>query len=223
MLNSLATTWQTPLKCPGRCLPSSTRAKAGRSTTTSGTPGRYISSGGGLKTRSTPALSHFARSASIGRGYFVKSSCRPELRRVDENAHRDPGRLAGGPTSISDKCPACSAPIVGTSATRPSFFRSARNLRDRSGDDHPYRYRERTDAPQASSLSGRGAAALFSLEEWSCAPAATRARKAFPRSSASTPDARPLAQSPPADATQTSARASADAARPVPLPRMRSP
>ena len=29
--------------------------------------------------------------------------------------------------SISDRCPACNAPIVGTSANRPSLSRSARN------------------------------------------------------------------------------------------------
>ena len=34
----LATIWQTPLKWPGRCLPSSTMVSGGRSTTTSGSP-----------------------------------------------------------------------------------------------------------------------------------------------------------------------------------------
>ncbi len=120
MLNSLATTWQTPRKWPGRCLPSSTLSSCGRSITTSAPPGGYISSAEGWNTQSTPAAAHLARSASSGRGYLDRSSPRPNWVGLTKMLTAVAGPATGRPPPATGGRRAAPPSSARTPAARPA-------------------------------------------------------------------------------------------------------
>src|SRR5262249_54364754 len=109
------TTVATPRKCPGRNLPSQGSASAPTSTYVEN-PGGYTSSTGGANTESTSTADNLARSSSKFRGYLEKSSCGANclgLTKIETIVQSHSWMLR----STRLKCPACSAPIVGTRPT----------------------------------------------------------------------------------------------------------
>ena len=123
MLNSFATTVATPRKCPAREPPSNlslspstvTQVVVGRTLLSAALP--YISSTLGANNNSTPSRSNNSQSHSNVRGYFPRSSFAPNcvgFTKIEAATTSDPSRAA----RTNDKCPSCSAPIVGTNPTR---------------------------------------------------------------------------------------------------------
>ena len=84
-----------------------------------------------------------------------------ELQRVDEDRHRHDVALAPRPASISDRCPACSAPMVGTRPTlRPrarSVSSASENSAPRSRRAWPARRARRPTGAPAPGAARRGA------------------------------------------------------------------
>ena len=122
-LNSLDTTVSTPAKCPGLIAPSQRSAIASGTTLTTRGPG-YITVASGTNAIVAPCDSAPARSAASVRGYVARSSVGANCSGLTKmlsttQSHRARAR------SISDKCPACSAPIVGTKPTRIPEARAA--------------------------------------------------------------------------------------------------
>ena len=131
MFSSLATTVQTPSKCPGRWAPHSPSVRPATWTVVRGASG-YISSAGGWKTTSTPSRRQTARSASIGRGYRARSSPGPNcvgLTKRLTTTHPPSARAA----RIRLACPACRAPIVGTRRMASPAARASPTHRRTSG------------------------------------------------------------------------------------------
>ena len=110
--SSFSTTVVTPRKWPGRDLPSS-RSLNPSTCTYVENPGGYISAASGRNSPSIFAASSFAVSASIGRGYLDKSSFGPNCFGF-KNMDAYTGEHSFFALSTSARCPACSAPIVGT-------------------------------------------------------------------------------------------------------------
>src|ERR1700722_624912 len=80
-------------------------------------PGGYISSTEGANNNSTDSFSNSARSRSKSRGYFCKSSRGPNCKgftKIDAATTSHEAFAA----RTSDKCPSCSAPMVGTNPNR---------------------------------------------------------------------------------------------------------
>src|SRR5580700_3334757 len=125
MWNSLATTVVTPRKWPGRERPSSLLLSP--STVTQVTaPAGYISSTDGANSSATPSLSRSSRSRSKLRGYFARSSLSPNcagFTKIDAATASQEALAA----CTSDKCPSCSAPMVGTNPNRLPPRRAARH------------------------------------------------------------------------------------------------
>ena len=127
MLNNFATTWHTPRKCPGRCLPSSASVSCGRSTTISDSCRRIHLLGGRIEDADRrPARGIFPDRIRSGADTSLKSSRGPNCVGFTKMLTAVNGAECLA-YSISDRCPRCSAPIVGTSASLPSLARCARH------------------------------------------------------------------------------------------------
>src|SRR3954466_1281758 len=124
MLKSFETIVATPRKCPGRDLPSS-RSLNPSTVIQVTAPAGYISSAVGANTRSTFSFSSSPRSRSRSRGYLLRSSLGPNcmgFTKTDAATAAHCERAA----CTSDRCPACSAPIVGTNPSRLPLCRTSR-------------------------------------------------------------------------------------------------
>src|SRR5579872_6405115 len=126
MAKSLVTTVATPSKWPGRDAPSQAAASGPTDTTVEGGSGQsgYISVTPGAKTTSTPRAAQTSTSLASVRGYRSRSAGSPNCSGLTKTvtqtvSHSDRARM------ISDSWPAWSAPIVGTSPTRPPPARAS--------------------------------------------------------------------------------------------------
>src|SRR5271170_2841481 len=124
MWKSLLTTVVTPRKCPGREAPSR-RSPSPSTSTQVEAPAGYISSTVGAKIRSTPSASRRAQSVSNVRGYLARSSLGPNWVGFTKIETVVMSHVAFD-AFTSERCPAWSAPIVGT---RPSDLPSWRRTR----------------------------------------------------------------------------------------------
>src|SRR5690349_20271634 len=125
MWNSFETTVVTPRKCPGLDAPSS-RSLNPSTVTQVLAPAPYISSADGVNTTSVPSLRNISQSRSSERGYFARSSVGANcvgFTKIETTT--SPQRLFAA--RASDRCPACSAPIVGTRPIETCFNRASRN------------------------------------------------------------------------------------------------
>src|SRR5579872_27175 len=116
MLNSLATTVVTPRKWPERERPSSLSLNPSTVTQVE-VPGGYISSTDGQNATSTLSACSRAESFSRVRGYLEKSSLGPNcmgLTKIETTTRSDCVCAA----RTSDRCPSCSAPMVGANPMR---------------------------------------------------------------------------------------------------------
>src|SRR5580693_139124 len=116
MWNSLATTVVTPRKCPGRERPSSLPLSSSTVTQVIA-PAGYISSTDGANSNSTPSFSNRSRSCPKSRGYFDRSSLGPNcvgFTKIDAATISQDAFAA----LTRDRCPSCSAPMVGTNPNR---------------------------------------------------------------------------------------------------------
>ena len=120
---SFAQTVVTPRKCPGRALPS--QFSAGPATTTVvNSPGGYMVATSGIHTAWQPPASSLARSPASSRGYLARSSFGPNCNGLTKIEATTPAPDAAA-ACTSASWPACSEPIVGTSATAPKRPRSS--------------------------------------------------------------------------------------------------
>ena len=106
------TTVVTPPKCPGRESPSYRRVRRCTDTAVSKSGG-YISWVLGMKTASTPAAWQSRRSSASERGYRSKSSSGPNCRGFTKMPTATASQ-ASRAARISERCPSCNAPMVGT-------------------------------------------------------------------------------------------------------------
>ena len=116
MLKSLFTTSNTPWKCVGRDLPHITLESFDSLKPTLAS-GEYISSGVGRKTRSAPSAPQRARSAFSLRGYAAKSSLGANCAGFTKIETMIRSAFACA-LRMSERCPSCRKPIVGTIAMR---------------------------------------------------------------------------------------------------------
>ena len=153
MWNSFATTVSTPAKWPGRTAPSSS-APSGPGRRVVAAPAGYMSSTPGAKTSSTPSSRQVAGRPRAGAGSAARSSFGPNcsgLTKIDTTMTPAPGMRRA--CRINSRWPSCSAPIVGTSATRLPDVRSARGHRADRG-------RARVDGELARRCSRRECGAV---------------------------------------------------------------